>query len=61
MNDTTLKPDLPDHLLGNPRSSRYVEAISERKIGILLNGKECFILKNIALVKGSVGKKCLGY
>ena len=54
MNDTTSKPDLPDHLSGNPRSPRYVEAIFEHKIGILLNGKERFDIEEYCISEGWV-------
>ncbi|WP_340677046.1 DUF3297 family protein [Paraglaciecola sp.] len=40
MNDTTSRPDLPDHLSSNPKSPFHVEAILEHDIGIRLNGKE---------------------
>jgi hypothetical protein len=40
MTDTTSRPDLPDHLSGNPRSPHYLEACFEYQIGIRLNGKE---------------------
>lgn len=38
MSDT--KPDLPDHLSGNPRSPKYVKEFFDYDIGIRLNGKE---------------------
>ena len=34
------KPDLPDHLSGNPRSPKYVKECFDYDIGIRLNGKE---------------------
>ena len=40
MSDSNAKPELPDHLSGNPRSKHYVEACFEHEIGIRLNGKE---------------------
>ena len=40
MTDTTLHPDLPDHLSIDPLSPHYVAAVFEHDIGIRLNGKE---------------------
>lgn len=34
------KPELPDHLSGNPRSKHHVAECFEHEIGIRLNGKE---------------------
>lgn len=40
MTDTKQKPELPDHLAGNPRSPHYVAECFEYPIGIRFNGKE---------------------
>ncbi len=40
MSENNTKPELPDHLAGNPRSPHYVAACFEHPIGIRLNGKE---------------------
>ncbi|MGX9416237.1 DUF3297 family protein [Vibrio sp. RC27] len=40
MTDTNSKPELPDHLSGNPRSPHFVEECFEHQIGIRLNGKQ---------------------
>ncbi len=40
MNDETTKPDLPDHLSTDERSSHFVAAIFEHDIGIRFNDKE---------------------
>ncbi|EEX94477.1 hypothetical protein VIOR3934_19135 [Vibrio orientalis CIP 102891 = ATCC 33934] len=40
MSDNNAKPELPDHLSGNPRSPHFVKECFEHHIGIRLNGKE---------------------
>ncbi|MEY3117674.1 MAG: hypothetical protein RL629_1493 [Pseudomonadota bacterium] len=40
MSDTSLRPDLPDHLSIDARSPFYVESIFEHDIGIRFNGKD---------------------
>ncbi|MFV0576772.1 MAG: DUF3297 family protein [Vibrio sp.] len=40
MSNTTERPELPDHLAGNPRSPHYVAECFEHPIGIRFNGKE---------------------
>lgn len=40
MNDSTTRPDLPDHLSIDPRSPHHVAAVFEHDIGIRFNGKE---------------------
>ncbi|WP_261815361.1 DUF3297 family protein [Vibrio gallicus] len=40
MSDTKSRPELPDHLSGNPRSPHHVAECFEHHIGIRLNGKE---------------------
>ena len=40
MTETTLRPELPDHLSIDPRSPHYVAGVFEYDIGIRLNDKE---------------------
>ena len=40
MSDTSLRPELPDHLSIDARSPFYVESIFEHDIGIRFNGKD---------------------
>ncbi|MEZ8826064.1 DUF3297 family protein [Vibrio amylolyticus] len=40
MTDANTRPELPDHLAGNPRSPHHVAECFEHRIGIRLNGKE---------------------
>ncbi|TWI69692.1 uncharacterized protein DUF3297 [Pseudoduganella lurida] len=40
MNDTTQRPELPDHLSTDPRSKFYVPAVFEHDVGIRFNDKE---------------------
>lgn len=40
MNDSTQRPELPDHLSIDPRSPYYVAAVFEHDVGITFNGKE---------------------
>jgi hypothetical protein len=40
MNDSTQRPELPDHLSIDPRSPYYVAAVFEHEVGITFNGKE---------------------
>ena len=40
MSESTPRPDLPDHLSADPRSSHHVAAVFEHDIGIRFNGKE---------------------
>ncbi|TFH93223.1 DUF3297 family protein [Vibrio ouci] len=40
MSDNNAKPELPDHLSGNPRSPHFVKECFEHHIGIRLNGTE---------------------
>jgi hypothetical protein len=40
MNDTTQRPDLPDHLSVDPRSPHFIQAVFEHEVGISFNGKE---------------------
>jgi hypothetical protein len=54
MNDTTIKPTLPDRFSGNPRSPFYVEEIFEHEIGIRLNGKERFDVEEYCISEGWV-------
>ena len=42
MNDTTQRPELPDHLSTDPRSKFHVAAVFEHDIGIHFNDKERF-------------------
>jgi len=54
MNDTTSRPDLPDHLSGNPRSPHHVAECFEHEIGIKLNGKERFDVDEYCISEGWV-------
>jgi hypothetical protein len=40
MNDTTARPELPDHLSIDPRSPHHVAAVFEHDIGIRFNGND---------------------
>ena len=40
MNDTTNRPDLPDHLSTDARSPHFVAAVFEHDVGIRFNGNE---------------------
>jgi hypothetical protein len=40
MNDSTQRPDLPDHLSVDPRSPHFIQAVFEHEVGISFNGKE---------------------
>jgi hypothetical protein len=40
MNDTTSKPELPDHLSIDPRSKFHVPAVFEHEVAIKFNDKE---------------------
>ena len=40
MNDTTARPELPDHLSIDPRSPHHVAAVFEHDIGIRSNGND---------------------
>ena len=52
MNDTTQRPDLPDHLSTDPRSSFHVPAVFEHDIGILFNDKERFDVSEYCISEG---------
>ncbi|MGF1869444.1 DUF3297 family protein [Photobacterium indicum] len=52
MNDTNSRPELPDHLAGNPRSPHHVAEVFEHEIGILLNGKERFDVEEYCISEG---------
>ncbi|MDH5425886.1 MAG: DUF3297 family protein [Gammaproteobacteria bacterium] len=54
MNDTTSRPDLPDHLSGNPASPHHVAEIFEHNIGIRLNGKERTDVEEYCISEGWV-------
>ena len=54
MNDTTERPDLPDHLAGNSRSPFHVAKCFEYEIGITLNGKERFDVEEYCVSEGWV-------
>lgn len=54
MNDTKSRPELPDHLSGNPRSPHYVAEIFEHSVGIKLNGKERFDVEEYCISEGWV-------
>ena len=40
MNDTTNRPDLPDHLSTDARSPHFVATVFEHDVGIRFNGNE---------------------
>lgn len=48
------KPELPDHLAGNPRSPHYVEECFAHPIGIRLNGKERTDVEEYCISEGWV-------
>ena len=54
------RPDLPDHLSIDPRSSYYAPAVLEHAIGIHFNGKERFDVEEYCIseawVKVPAGK-----
>jgi hypothetical protein len=52
MNDTTQRPDLPDHLSTDPRSSFHVPAVFEHDVGILFNDKERFDVSEYCISEG---------
>lgn len=54
MNETKSRPELPDHLSGNPRSPHYVAEIFEHSVGIKLNGKERFDVEEYCISEGWV-------
>ena len=54
MNDTTQRPELPDHLSTDPRSSFHVPAVFEHDIGILFNDKERFDVSEYCISEGWV-------
>lgn len=54
MNDTTARPELPDHLSVNPRSKFYNAAIFEHDVGIKVNGKERFDVEEYCISEGWV-------
>ncbi len=54
MSDTNSKPDLPDHLSGNPRSPHFVAECFEHHIGIRLNGKERSDVEEYCISEGWV-------
>lgn len=54
MNDTTTRPELPDHLSVQPRSPHYNAAVFEFDVGIRLNGKERFDVEEYCISEGWV-------
>ncbi|GGX93666.1 DUF3297 family protein [Massilia dura] len=52
MNDTTQRPDLPDHLSTDPRSSFHVPAVFEHDVGIRFNDKERFDVSEYCISEG---------
>jgi len=54
MSDSNAKPDLPDHLAGNPRSPHHVAECFEHPIGIRLNGKERTDVEEYCMSEGWV-------
>lgn len=54
MSENNAKPELPDHLAGNPRSPHYVEACFQYPIGIRLDGKERTDVEEYCISEGWV-------
>jgi hypothetical protein len=54
MSDIPQRPPLPDRLSADPGSPRYVAAIFEHDIGILLNGKERNDVQEYSISEGWV-------
>ena len=54
MNDTTQRPELPDHLSIDPKSPHYVEAVFEHNVGIRFNGKERHDVEEYCMSEGWV-------
>ncbi|WP_086958340.1 DUF3297 family protein, partial [Photobacterium damselae] len=52
MNDNQARPELPDHLSGNPRSPHHVAECFEYEIGIIFNGKERFDVEEYCVSEG---------
>jgi hypothetical protein len=52
MNDTTQRPELPDHLSTDPRSPFHVPAVFEHDIGIRFNDKERFDVSEYCISEG---------
>ncbi len=52
MNDNQARPELPDHLSGNPRSPHHVAECFEHEIGIIFNGKEHFDVEEYCVSEG---------
>ena len=52
MNDTTSRPDLPDRLSTDPRSSFHVPAVFEHDVGIRFNDKERFDVSEYCISEG---------
>ncbi len=54
MNDTIVRPPLPDHLSTDPRSPFYDAAVLEHEVGIRLNDKERFDVAEYCISEGWV-------
>ncbi|HGO5292609.1 TPA: DUF3297 family protein [Photobacterium damselae] len=52
MNDNQARPELPDHLSGNPRSPHHVAECFEYEIGIIFNDKERFDVEEYCVSEG---------
>jgi hypothetical protein len=52
MNDTTSRPELPDHLSTDPRSPFHVPAVFDHDIGIHFNDKERFDVSEYCISEG---------
>ena len=52
MNDTTQRPELPDHLSIDPRSPHHVAAVFEHDIGIRFNDKERMDVEEYCISEG---------
>lgn len=52
MNDTTARPELPDHLAIDPRSPHHHAAVFQHDIGIRFNDKERFDVEEYCVSEG---------
>lgn len=52
MNDSTTRPDLPDHLSIDPRSPHHNAAVFQHDIGIRFNGTERHDVEEYCLSEG---------
>ena len=54
MNDSSTRPELPDHLSIDPKSPHYVPAVFEYDVGIRFNGKERHDVEEYCVSEGWV-------